>query len=451
MGTSISPSSIHHAIHSLSRESSYKVYELCQTQLAAFAYDNLDIKFNTLISTTDKPGAGMVNLTTGSLFRLDHGVTREDLCCSDLIWNRNPDNIHATDPRPFDSIEILDKINEIYRDWSSMSGLTRRGRFNSWCFTQTLLKHGPSTLRSLLPSLQDPEPIDMIPITKLHQVPVPAMDISPSSVAGNIKVLETFLTRGGLGDSLAAKVAESGIVDMSDMVTIVHGDLGCYEKVMTSLKRRSVEFTPLERLQFVIFVIGLFHTKMAAADAIWRILMSAKDSQEDDSSFLNLVKKLRPNQWGRIRSGPKFRDQHELINEAGVVLRLDVWRVELEKRGFQSIEEWARSSPSLGNVQEIADHLASQYVAGEGLDMWGLRQSPPNVRDEQCENVLLMHQYLMLYEELSYALNAGDIGRVETLISAWVGIFRATGKHKYSLRLLQFMHSLYFVYPEGLR
>ena len=85
MGTSISPSSIHLAIHSLSRESAIKVYELGQTQLAAFAYDNLDIKFNTLISTTDKPGDEMIHLTTGSLFRLEHGVTREDLRCSDLI------------------------------------------------------------------------------------------------------------------------------------------------------------------------------------------------------------------------------------------------------------------------------------------------------------------------------------------------------------------------------
>ena len=79
MGVSISPSSIHHAVHSLSRESSLRVMDFAQSGLASFAYDNLDIKFNTLISTLEDPGAGLVHLTTGALLHLDHGVTLSDL------------------------------------------------------------------------------------------------------------------------------------------------------------------------------------------------------------------------------------------------------------------------------------------------------------------------------------------------------------------------------------
>lgn len=58
--------------------------------------------------------------------------------------------------------------------------------------------------------------------------------------------------------------------------------------------------------------------------------------------------------------------------------------------------------------------------------------------------------YLLLYEELAYAMNVGDIGRVKTLLMPWIRLFWATGKHKYGTYTLQFMHSLYFIYPAGL-
>ena len=139
MGVSISCDSIHRALKSLYVESYHKVRELGQTQLAAFAYDNLDIKFNTLISTKDDPGDGLVHLTTGSLFRLDHGVSIEDLRCSNLLWNRSPDNPLATDPRIFDPIATYRHLGLLHPESDHMSGLTRRGRFNSWVFVQTLL------------------------------------------------------------------------------------------------------------------------------------------------------------------------------------------------------------------------------------------------------------------------------------------------------------------------
>jgi len=56
-----------------------------------------------------------------------------------------------------------------------------------------------------------------------------------------------------------------------------------------------------------------------------------------------------------------------------------------------------------------------------------------------------------LYEELSYALNSGDIGRVETCIVAWILIFKATGKHKYATQMTDFLYNIHFTYPEGLR
>lgn len=118
---------------------------------------------------------------------------------------------------------------------------------------------------------------------------------------------------------------------------------------------------------------------------------------------------------------------------------------------FKTLEEWAESKPSLGDIEEIANCLAADYAEGDGLNLFQFAMQDPSARDQVHENTLRTHNYLLLYEELSYAMNAGDIGRIETLLTAWIPIFCMTGKHKYGTRTLRFFHALYFVYPERLR
>jgi hypothetical protein len=62
-----------------------------------------------------------------------------------------------------------------------------------------------------------------------------------------------------------------------------------------------------------------------------------------------------------------------------------------------------------------------------------------------------MHQYYLLYEEITYTLNYSDIGHIETLFPVWIYIFRGVGKHKYGNQMEKFMTDLYFLYPEQLK
>ena len=80
-----------------------------------------------------------------------------------------------------------------------------------------------------------------------------------------------------------------------------------------------------------------------------------------------------------------------------------------------------------------------------------MRNAPNTTRDQQYENTLLKDYYLLLYTELSYAMDAGDIGRVETCFIPWSLIFRGCSKHKYAAQMLRFLYDLYCVYPERLR
>ncbi|KAG2142785.1 uncharacterized protein EDB93DRAFT_1088794, partial [Suillus bovinus] len=72
-------------------------------------------------------------------------------------------------------------------------------------------------------------------------------------------------------------------------------------------------------------------------------------------------------------------------------------------------------------------------------------------RDKQYENNLLINNYFLLYKELSYAMNIGDIVRVETCIITWSLIFKATGKHKYATCMTEFLINLHVNYPAGLQ
>jgi hypothetical protein len=62
-----------------------------------------------------------------------------------------------------------------------------------------------------------------------------------------------------------------------------------------------------------------------------------------------------------------------------------------------------------------------------------------------------MHQYFMLYEELSHSINFGDIGQVETCFPEWAYILKATRKHKYATAMVKQLTDIHFVYPQGLK
>ncbi|KAM5542861.1 hypothetical protein V8D89_003245 [Ganoderma adspersum] len=410
MGVSISLSSIHRAVRSLSLQSSEDIQLLGRSLLNSYAFDNFDILLKVLIHTVDAANGGLVHLTSGALLHLNH-TTREALRCSDFVWNRSELNAHARDPKPFSAHATMQPYFARYK------------------------LH-----------LVEPEPIERIPLKKTEYLPLHAMDINQSTVAGNIEALCAMFKQAGIGDpGTGASSDAQPVEDIAEFMTIVFGDLGTYERILSALRRRSIERTPYNRLQSVAFGIGYFHLKMAGADALWRLLVAPSTARQDDTSFMKTAGRLRPKESSRL--------QHELINHVGILMRLDAWRAEVRQRypHIKSLEAWAETKPSLTKINEIADCLVRDYVEGEGLDLYDFATRSSDLRDEVRENTMRTHHYLLLYEEMSWAMNAGDIGRLQCLLAQWIPLFRACGKHKYANYTLRFMHDLYEVYPEGLR
>jgi hypothetical protein len=162
------------------------------------------------------------------------------------------------------------------------------------------------------------------------------------------------------------------------------------------------------------------------------------------------VSQIRPKETGKIQSKPGFRRMHEIIQHVGLVARLDVWRIEVSKQnpGFATLEAFAESKPMWTDLQKIAYQIVQREAE---FDISRVREHDNKTRDKQSENMHLRRRYFLLYEEMSYAMNFGDIGRVETLFVPWIYIFLGCGKHKYAAEMRKYLENIHFVYPKRLR
>ncbi|KAG1768805.1 hypothetical protein EDD22DRAFT_999735 [Suillus occidentalis] len=449
IGISISTDSIHSAIKSLSVESQNTMRDLGRSLLASYAYDNFDVDLKTHVPSAEKSNESLKHLTSGLMFPLQHGVTIDDLKCSEELWAMSNLNIYARDNDL--------PTRKTWRDLLSIhpqplatpnSNLTRRDKFNSWMFLTDLCTHGPEYFHRFRSEIQEPEAVEQIPLVKTPIIATRAMDINNSTVSGNIRAVTELLAQGGILDPTNA---EHDTPEISQYVVLIHGDLGTGERLQTAQLRRSIEATPWDRLQHVIYIPGLFHLKMACADAIWRCFIQPLAAREDETSLMRDITVLRPRETGIYCSKPGFRRMHQLVGSAGTCRRLDCWRVHVKSKNssHSSLEAFAASEPSLDDLKVLADELAQRYIANYTLQR--LRRRPTEERDLQYENSLYMNKLFLLYEELSYAMNRGDIGRVETCIIAWIPILKATGKHKYATHMTNFLLNVHYVYPPGLK
>ena len=320
MGCSISMSSVNNAISSLSKRSAAVIKRVGQTLLANMVYDNIDINLHRLVPTAENPQNTLIHLTAGMLVPLQHSISLDDLDCSQQLWEKLRTASTA-------SIDIF-KLRGIHPETKHPSGLLRRQRFNAWVILHALVHHGPKWFYQYRYSLGEPEEIEKIPIVKSRHVPLRTMDINPSTVSGNADVFTEMFRQAGIGDPTEDGQENCGVTAINNTVILVHGDLGTGERIESLQYSRSPESTPFRRLQMVVFVLGLFHLKMACADALWRIFIEAKQSHEDPNSLLSHLAQLRPKEMLKFASNPSFRHMHEVIQHIALVSRLDMWHEE---------------------------------------------------------------------------------------------------------------------------
>ena len=199
MGVSISVDTIHSAIHSLSRETYETLRRMGQTLLVAYAYDNFDIDFKTHVPMVEATHDTLTHLTLGTLIKLEHGVTLEDLRCSEELWKKSHLNPKA-DPNDVAPKRTVEDLEGLHPEEDHPSGLTRRQRYIAWKFLSDLYEHGPKYFRKFKSKLGTPEWVEKVPVVKMRHAPSRAMDINQSKVSGNIRAIANLLDQGGVGE-----------------------------------------------------------------------------------------------------------------------------------------------------------------------------------------------------------------------------------------------------------
>ncbi|KAF9230944.1 hypothetical protein BU15DRAFT_83000 [Melanogaster broomeanus] len=456
LGISISTDAINLAVRSLSAESQNLLRDLGRSVLASYAYNNFDVDLKSQVPTAEKLNDSLKHLTSGLLFPLVHGTTTNDLKCSEELWKKSVLNPYVEGhniPRKHSCRDLLN----LHREGSNDLNLSRRDKFNTWIFLHDLCTYGPEYLHQFQSMLQEPEAIEQIPLVKTPIYAARAMDINNSTVSGNIQAVIELLQQGGITDPAAPSTVRDDIgeedldsPDFSEHVVLVHSDLGTGEHLQSAQLHRSIESTPWNRFQHVVFIPGLFHLKMACADALWHCFIHPTTAREDETSLVRDITQIRPKETGIYASKPGFRRMHQLIGHAGICRRFDCWQTHVKSTiGCSSLESFAISKPIFEDLQAMANEIVHTYIATHRLQH--LCMKPEKERDLQYENALLLNKYFLLYEELSYAMNCGDIGRVETSIVSWIPILKAVGKHKYATHMTNFLINVHFVYPAGLK
>ncbi|KAG2353347.1 hypothetical protein BDR07DRAFT_1309769, partial [Suillus spraguei] len=57
--------------------------------LASYAYDNFDVDLKSQVPQSEKSNETLKHLTSSFLFPLEHGVTTDDLKCSEELWRQS--------------------------------------------------------------------------------------------------------------------------------------------------------------------------------------------------------------------------------------------------------------------------------------------------------------------------------------------------------------------------
>ncbi|KAF8335505.1 hypothetical protein F5887DRAFT_1079146 [Amanita rubescens] len=435
VGLATSTTSTNKAINNLSESAMAQIRTFGQTMNVLYAYDNIDIHMKYSTPTVEHPEDTLIHLTSATMIPLSHGIQAVDLQYTPRA------------PLPIPPEKLLQIYPLAEPTPNAPLTLTRRDVFNKYMFLRDLVLHTPHQhFRAFHNNLKKPEPIEKLPATKTIQFPLIALDINPSTIAGNAQVITSLLQQDGVGDSSK----NPSLNDVGNFAVLIAGDLLTGDRIRSLQDSRSDELTTWRRLDFLKFVMGLFHLKMACADAIWRIFIkSFKKDNADRTSLIEMIRQIRPQETGKFTSGTTFRRMHEAIQHVGIVLRQDCWRLKAKQKNgtFTSLEEFAKSQPSWDELESMANELCLESV-NRSDRISKLRSATQ--RDEQYENSLLLQQYLLLYEELSYAMNMGDIGRVESCFLPWIWIFHACGKHKYAADMKQYLENIYIHFPKKL-
>ena len=366
-GWSVSVMSIVNMVKALTKEQKSILRGLSTDGLCAIAYDNLDFDFKVKELTLENPG-GFASITTGTFLPLSPEMTPSSLQFSKELWEKSSLNPHGTKDSMPPSIPtpryIMGQIIEAHPH-IKLAML--------WFIKDILIKNYlPDEYKDLLGPVPSSK---WIPIRKTVQHPAHAMHIKASSTDGNVEIVENMEHQLGTADQW-----------YDSHVHLCHGDLGTQECHDTTMSFHSIEKSRKNRLQWLIPIPGVFHIRMAAVDAIWRMHIRDKNMQENSGGTFKLFHTLCPKDSLKLTTNPGYHMLNDGFQHLIKTHLLVCWE---HVTGLSDLTAFAKTKPKWDDIEGKAREILHKYVAGQNFQ--ALQDQPDSNRDCKRENQLLFN------------------------------------------------------------
>ncbi|KAJ3775010.1 hypothetical protein FB446DRAFT_638776 [Lentinula raphanica] len=357
------------------------------------------------------------------------------------LYETSPYNRHATNVIHPTLEDIVPHGGNILSSRESPESIYR---YFTWLCQQILVEQGGPAFSAFKRKLQGgPFAIQVLPSDqKDAQYPAEAINADEGTYDGNAQVITSLLEQ-----------SNTSADELEQYLEFFHGDLGTLERIEGLKKMRSIERSAQNRLDFLLYIPGLFHMKMAAADAYARIHVAPMENRGEKLGVNEYLNYLRPKATAEFtsKSGPSFRSMHDAIHHVVWTDILQCFAREVKTQyDCDTLETFAKSRHGTWEkIIELSKQVVLKYLPNRQLHHWN--HQPDRERDFVFENLAIRNRDGLLYLGFSRAISYGDVGRIIQLFPYLIATFAAVGKHKYATYMTKFLTDMNRRYPPTLR
>ncbi|KAF9344028.1 hypothetical protein BGX26_004899 [Mortierella sp. AD094] len=392
-GLSVSYDTILKAQKALSKDARKRVQEAVRTQPWFLIYDNINIprpRSDQRIGNQDSHEGG-----TNATIVIGGGITASNIKDPYLMFN--VEDLHPT------------KENLLH-------------------FRKSYAYHLIEALKLCCPSagrFMNPAPsINRLPVAQTILHPLPTMRINESTVEGNKDILETVME----------KVLELPAVYFEDgRQIIIAGDQMTISRLRSLMEQRRSDDSAYSRLEWMVPLIQLFHLQMLYSTTLIHNYYGTEGNPGIILSNRVLLRRKRVNLQKQ-----DFHAADELLLHSFQALVMRQWEIEFGCDDIDKLNEKLRTFDNFTLNQKITS--GAENIIRKFYDE--LQGSTDYTTSSK--NAASFTRDMVLYLELSTAIKAGDIGRIEEALKWLTVIFQAGHTKNYAYELLHLHCTLHY-------
>lgn len=265
------------------------------------------------------------------------------------VWGNHPPESNAhqrvyLDPRPNEDKPCL-QIQDIMLKPEEVTHTTE---YFKYLLLVILCDHGGDYFKDFKSQLTPPSPIHQIPLHKTERYPLESVHIEEVSRQGNIDILnDVYIRQLGLSPETIPTTSK-----------FIHGDLMTIDRLNLVSTSRALETTPFPKLDWPYPIFGLFHLKMAVVEMMLKAHLGKINQMDPAVLYRHNSDAHRKN----ISSNKnlRYRQGLELILLSLYARVLVLWS---QVAGFSSLDDFAKSKPTMEQLTEIRDKIWTKWLS----------------------------------------------------------------------------------------